>query len=295
MDSQSKPRILLTGGCGFIGTNIREMLAQQFDFVTVDKNPLADIVQDLTAPFLWTFPYRFDAVFHLAGASGVRTSNIDHCSYNTRILTNVMNWADDQNIKLLINASSSSVYGLSENMIETVKPVPVSNYGQSKLKNEQMLDIWSKVSKSTAISLRLFNAIGRYQREDMFPALIIDHLLNGTKLQLFGRRLRDWTYVGDIVNAFWSAYDKFKDPKHGNHLRFNVGATNSIAQIDLIRVFGSMVDKQIQVEMTMPNQLDVPKTKADVMAFQTMFGWRPDPKNLNMAVDVLLRQNGLIR
>lgn len=293
-------RVLLTGANGFIGRNVVERLAgQDLEFVTLDRAGLGlDITHDLTKELTWDPPKHVDAIIHLAAEGGVRTFDQDGFENNVQATANVLKWATATNVKIVVFASSSSVYGNQVHMEETASCVPLSPYAQSKFASERMVNSWTRSTNRVAVTFRLFNTIGLHQREGMFPSLVCKHLQQRKlgiedELVLFGSRLRSWTYVGDIVNGFWSALQMFGDSKRGTRLTFNLGTNAMLTQRDLTKLFTDRVPVVPNIIQGEPNPLDVQRTKADMARFSATFGWLPDHRNVNVAVEELIRQYGL--
>lgn len=290
-------KVLVTGANGFIGRNVIERLADQdIEFLTLDRaGPNMSVHHDLISPLDWWSPSGVDAVFHLAADSGVRSFNQSGFENNVQATENVLKWATANNVRMVVFGSSSSVYGNQMRMEETAVCTPLSPYAQSKFASERLINCWARSANRVAVTLRIFNAIGRYQRKDMFPSRICDHLKKVSEgqpdeLKVFGSRLRSWTHVGDVVNGFWSALQTFHNSKLGTRLTFNLGTNAMMTQRDLIEMFSSRTKIQANIVQEEPNPLDVQRTKADMVQFTSIFGWAPNHRNVNLAVDELIEE-----
>ncbi len=292
-------RVLVTGANGFVGRNVLERLSSELEFVTLDTDGDVDVRHDLNSPLTWMPETPIDAILHLAAESGVRTFTQDGFENNVTSTANILDWAIAANVKMVVYSSSSSVYGNSMLMEETASMQPLSPYAQSKFACERLVTSWAKRQNRIAVTFRLFNAIGKHQRAGMFPSLICEHLVNikdgaGGELPLFGSRLRSWTYIGDIVNGFWSALTTFYGGKLGTNLLINLGTNAMLNQRDLIQLFSERAGIVPNLVMAEPNPMDVQRTKADMARFIALFGWQPDHRNVIVGVEELLRQYGLL-
>src|SRR5207248_1900546 len=115
----------------------------------------------------------------------------------------------ERSLRKLVYASSSSVYGDAESYptAEDLRPRPVSPYGVTKLAAEHMCELYRENFGVPTASLRLFTVYGPRQRPDMAFAKLVRAGLEGTAFELFGdgEQTRDFTYVGDVVEAFRAA------------------------------------------------------------------------------------------
>ncbi len=304
-------RVLVTGANGFIGRNIIEQLQNapgpelinkfggpsghgNLEFITLDKTEGADIPCDLSTGLSWRPTEKIDAVIHLAATSGVRNfSDVDY-ENNVNATANLVLWMSRYEVPMIVYAGSSSVYGDARSMDEGNIPAPQSQYAQSKWACEKLIQKWVEQNGKVGVTLRLFNAIGKYQRPDMLPSIICRNLKMGGVLPIYGTRLRAWTHVGDVVNGFWSAINTFFYSKAGTYMLFNMGTTNSMTQRDLISAFETRSGLQCVTNDMPPHDLDVQKTKADMSHFSATFGWEPNNRNVELGIEELLKQHGLI-
>ena len=312
--------LLVTGANGFIGKNVVDRMngmpipdhlekvlggnGSEIFISTTDIEGVVDIKADLTTANLPIDQLRrspVHGVIHLASSTGVRSFTADAFTNNVMCTNNLLNWMRKNEIHFLVNASSSSVYGNTRIMDEASAALPVSDYARSKVKCESLIKKW--VSEGNiAVNFRIFNAIGRHQRADMLPAVIARHLKSLTgpegqeeELNIFGNRIRSWTYVGDVINAFWSAVDKFYNAARGTSLTVNLGSVASLTQTAMIKamVEASTV-KEAKPNYTNPHPLDLQRTKPDLTRFESLFGWVPNPRNVDTGITELLNQFGIL-
>lgn len=285
--------ILLTGSEGFIGRNLLEHYAFHWpdvQFKTADIRGSAQVPQDLRSYIEWAPRAPIDAIYHLAGMSGVRDNRSNIMDYNMSIAQQLCNWAVRNDVKCIINASSSSVYGDAETMDESYSCTPRSPYGLSKRAVEKYLSEWAESTGSVVVHLRLFNNIGKHQRSNMLPFLVADQLKSKTPLQLFGHRMRGWTYVGDTVRAFHSAFTTFAQAKPGTSYTFNVGTGQSINQLQLINIFEEMSGMPVMYTEASEHPDDVARTQAHTGRFESVFGWSPETAHVHLGVQEVLTQ-----
>ena len=311
-------KVLVTGANGFIGRNVKELLngtpgpdlLHQYgsgargkgpiEIITTDKEGDVDVVCDLRDGLKWDPQQDIDVVIHLAAKSGVRSfEDADH-ENNVQCTANVIRWMTRYDVPMLVYSGSSSVYGNARTMDESAIPVPQSPYAQSKWACEKLIKSWVEQENRVGVTLRLFNAIGKYQRRDMLPALICEHLKMVAKgdtrgsIPVYGTRLRAWTHVNDIVNGFWSAINTFFYAKWGTYMLFNMGTSNSMTQRDLISAFEVRSGIDCAIRDLPPHDMDVQRTKADMGHFSATFGWAPNNRNIELGIEDLLKQYGLI-
>jgi nucleoside-diphosphate-sugar epimerase len=227
-------RCVVTGAAGFIGSHLSELLLSQGDEVVgidsfteyydteVKERNLRNALDHerftlrrddlLQAPLAEVFEGA-DVIFHLAGQPGVRPSwGSDFSTYVSRnVLATqaVLEAARNLPLTKLVYASSSSVYGDAEAFptAETLRPQPVSPYGVTKLAAEHLCELYRKGFGVPTASLRLFTVYGPRQRPDMAFSRLVAAGLSGEVFELYGDggQTRDFTYVGDVVQAMRAA------------------------------------------------------------------------------------------
>lgn len=220
-------RYLVTGGAGFIGSNIAERLVALGEKVVVFDNlstghegNIEHIATDIrfvkgdirNASEVRMALEDVDYVLHQAALASVPRSIEDPVlvnEVNVGGTLNVLEESRQAGVKGVVYAASSSAYGDSEVLpkIEDMLPAPLSPYGVSKLVGEHYCSVYSKVYGLPTVSIRYFNVFGpRQDPASQYAAVIpifINHLLNGTAPTIYGdgEQSRDFTYVGNIVKA----------------------------------------------------------------------------------------------
>jgi len=269
--------ILLTGGAGFIGSNLGEALLKDGHIVHCLDNldPFYDPVVKLmnlqwcreqpgfhfhetdlrhTQAASLTQIFRnvkFDAILHLAAKAGVRPS-IDHPQdyYQTNVMgtLNLLEFARLNHIPRFIFASSSSVYGNNPRTPWSEADTdlsPISPYAGSKLAAENMGQIYRQLHGIGFIALRLFTVFGPRQRPDLAIHKFYSQIMKGSPIQLFGdgKTRRDYTYVTDIVKGFYAAlrYD-------GDCSVFNIGSSRPVQLLEMVRTLEKVTGRKAHID-----------------------------------------------
>ncbi len=289
--------ILVTGGSGFIGSNVVPALLERGDEVVVldnfsgrydayEREQLltdagADVVRgdirslDMLEDLLAT---GIEGVLHLAARTGVRESlaeSLDYESVNiggTATLLEALRKSPGTGV---VFASSSSVYGERNSgpfLESEAADQPVSPYAASKRAGE-LLCYSAHYNWGTPVTcLRLFTVYGPRQRPGMAIARFVRQLVDGEPLTVFGNgdTSRDYTWVGDVSEAMMAALDN-----PGGYNVVNIGGGHPISLADLVRTIGKIADVEYQIEHLPMQEGDVPLTFADVNAARRLFGWAP--------------------
>ena len=245
---------------------------------------------------------KFDAVCNLAAQAGVRYSLTNPDAYMDSNIIGFMNILEScrhNNVKNLSYASSSSVYGLNEELpFSTNHNVdhPISLYAASKKSNELMAHTYSHLFDIATTGLRFFTVYGPWGRPDMALFLFTKAALEGNKIDVFnnGEMLRDFTYIDDIVEGVIRVIDNPAKPietsnsfeaNSGQNLPadrstapykvYNIGNNNPVKLMDFITAIENKLGKKIEKNM-MPIQAgDVPATYADVNDLVEDLGYKP--------------------
>lgn len=262
---------------------VESKLHSNYQFIEADLKDhtlLADLFQS----------EKFDIVVNLAAQAGVRYSLENPHSYVDSNITGFLNILEGcryNDVKHLIYASSSSVYGTNEKMpFKTSDRVdnPVSLYAASKKSNELMAHTYSHLFNIPTTGLRFFTVYGPWGRPDMALFLFTKAMIEGKKIDVFnfGEMARDFTYVDDIVEGIYrllplapkSEHNKMQDLELPYQL-FNIGYGSPVRLMDFI----SEIEKNLGIEADknfmeiQPG--DVPKTWADVDALFNLTDFKP--------------------
>ena len=256
-------KILITGVTGFIGFHVaNKLIKNNFDLVGVDNvnnyydeelklsrlsllkaDGLRFLKLDITdKPVMKNFfnKENFDIIIHLAAQAGVRYSiNEPHAYIDSNItgFLNILEGARQSNVKHLIYASSSSVYGLNQKIPfseDDTTDAPISFYAASKKSNEMMAHSYSHLYKIPCTGLRFFTVYGPWGRPDMAYFKFVKQILNNETINIFGqgKMARDFTYIDDVVTALVSLIPaipkiNLKNKKFAPHEIFNIGNNRS--------------------------------------------------------------------
>ena len=226
---------------------------------------------------------KFDVVCNLAAQAGVRYSIENPDAYiqsNIVGFLNILECARYNNIKHLVYASSSSVYGANakipfseEDKVDT----PVSLYAATKKSNELMAYTYSHLYKIPTTGLRFFTVYGPWGRPDMAPMLFADAISNDRPIKVFnyGKMQRDFTYVDDIVAGIERVL--VSDIKDRTLYKvYNIGNNNSVKLLDFISEIEKNIGKEAKKEL-LPIQLgDVEKTWANVNDLMKDYNYKPN-------------------
>jgi len=239
---------------------------------------------------------RFDVVVNLAAQAGVRYSLKNPQAYieaNIVGFTNILEGCRHNNVKHLVFASSSSVYGANTKMPFSVHDNvdhPVSLYAASKKANELMAHTYSHLYGLACTGLRFFTVYGPWGRPDMALFLFTDAILKGRPIQVFnhGRMQRDFTYIDDIVegvvrvmgrlpapNPAWSGERPDPGTSYVPYKIYNIGNNQPVELNAFIATIESVLGRTAQKEFLGMQPGDVPATYADVDDLMADVGFKP--------------------
>jgi len=218
---------------------------------------------------------KFDVVCNLAAQAGVRYSLENPETYidsNIVGFLNILECCRHYNIKHLVYASSSSVYGLNTKIpFETTDNVdhPISLYAATKKSNELMAYTYSHLYGFPTTGLRFFTVYGPWGRPDMAMFLFTDAIVKGKPIKVFnqGQMERDFTYIDDITEGVVRIIEGSVEKRLGlNELYklYNIGNNNSVKLLDFIEAIEKCLGKVAVKEMLPMQAGDVTKTWANV-------------------------------
>lgn len=239
----------------------------------------------------------FDVIVHLAAQAGVRYSITNPDAYAQSNLVgflNILEASRHYRIKHLVYASSSSVYGMNEEMPFSVKhnvEHPVSLYAASKKANELMAHTYSHLYRIPTSGLRFFTVYGPWGRPDMAYFLFAEAIRHNKPIQVFnhGKMKRDFTYIDDIINGIVNVMDspaqpcqewdpKKPDPSRSSapYCIYNIGNNNPVELLSFIEEIEKNMGKKAILEMQEIQDGDVVATWANVDDLMNNFNYRPD-------------------
>lgn len=237
---------------------------------------------------------RFDKIIHLAAQAGVRYSIENPKSYvNSNIVgfLNVLEVCRHTEIKHLVYASSSSVYGMNSKQpfsVEDNVDNPVSLYAATKKSNELMAHAYSYLYNIPTTGLRFFTVYGPWGRPDMAPFLFANAICKEETLKVFnnGDMARDFTYIDDIVEGIVKITQTFIHDELSVPFKiFNIGYGSPVRLLDFIECL-SMAFRKEPNKVFLPMQMgDVKSTWADISDLEEYIGYKP---SINIKEGVLL-------
>jgi len=296
---------LITGGAGFIGSNLIKTLfrkepeikitcidnfdpfypadIKEFNISEFKDNPnfrllRNDLATSSSTELTELVAEHVDVIVHLAAKAGVRPS-IEHPllyqQANVIGLQNMLDFAKAKNIKQFVFASSSSVYGINDHYPwkEDEQLLPISPYAMTKLSGEMLGHVYSKLFGIRFIALRFFTVYGPGQRPDLAIHKFTKNILKGDPISMFGdgSTSRDYTFVDDTVQGVIGAmqYDKT------NFAIINLGNSYTITLKELIQGIEDVSGKKAIIENHPDQPGDVPKTFADISKAKQLLGYDP--------------------
>jgi UDP-glucuronate 4-epimerase len=314
-------RILVTGAAGFVGFHVaRALLARGdsvvgFDNVNAYYDPglkEARLAELAKAGGDWRFLRAdladraavasafsgsgYDRVIHLAAQAGVRYSLENPHAYvdaNLVGFTNILEGCRRQEVRHLVYASTSSVYGANTRMpfsIHDNVDHPLSLYAATKKANELMAHTYSHLYRLPVTGLRFFTVYGPWGRPDMAMFLFTKAMLEGRPIQVFnhGRMQRDFTYVDDIVEGVRRVMDRPAAPDPGwsgerpdpggsaaPYRLYNIGNHQPVELMRVIKTLEAALGVAAEMELLPMQPGDVPATFAEVEDLARDLGFRP--------------------
>jgi len=226
--------------------------------------------------------YQFDVVCNLAAQAGVRYSIEDPMVYvesNIVGFLNLLECMRHSNVKKLVYASSSSIYGNSKNIPFNVNDKvdqPISLYAASKKTNELMAHTYSHLFEIQTIGLRFFTVYGPWGRPDMAMFLFTDAIFHNKPIKVFnnGELYRDFTYVDDIIEGVVLTLLNDTEDKTPYKI-YNIGNSTPVKLLDFITEIEECTGIEAKKEFLPMQPGDVEKTWADVSLLQEEYGYNP--------------------
>jgi len=225
--------------------------------------------------------YSFEIVCNLAAQAGVRYSIEEPMVYADSNITgflNILECVRNFNVKKLIYASSSSVYGNSSTVpfstSETVDK-PISFYAATKKANELMAYTYSHLFDIQTIGLRFFTVYGPWGRPDMAMFLFTDAILNNKPIKVFneGNLSRDFTYIDDIIQGVLLLLEN--ETIKEKYQLYNIGNSKPVKLLDFIEEIEKATNLKAIKEMMPMQPGDVNATWANVDDLKEKFGYAP--------------------
>ncbi len=295
--------VLITGGAGFIGTHLFETLIKDDNYIVIIDNfnecyysgkeeNLVNVTQnheilkdyniikgDLLNNSIYSkIKCEIDIIFHLAAHAGVRYSiqNAEEVTRNNIIsFVNILEYALHNNVKKVVYASSSSVYGnpIYTPVDEEHPKNPISPYGVSKLCGEVYADYYFREYSLPITSLRFYTVYGPRGRPDMAIGKFFNLIFQDKEIIVYGdgEQLRDFTFISDIVNGLILSGEKKKSSGEA----FNLGLSNPITVNHLVDMMFKIANKTKKVKYIKRQKGDVDITHSDIKKANDMLNYQP--------------------
>jgi len=281
-------RALVTGGAGFIGGHLVERLVKQdWDVIVFDSFERASLETLKTLPSeaglrridirdlksMKRYVDDVDVIFHLAALTDVVESEVKKDEYwNVNVMgtENVLKIAKDVSAKLVFT-SSAAVYGeLSDVAREDLKPNPISFYGATKLEGEKLCMRYHEEYGTDIVVLRLFNVFGERARGGVVK-IFLERAREGKPLIIYGdgEAVRDFIYVGDVVDALIKAASSEK--ASGRILNIGSGKPTKVREL------AEVVAKETGVKIIYESERrgEIKFSLADISLAKKLLNWSP--------------------
>jgi nucleoside-diphosphate-sugar epimerase len=290
-------RYLVTGGAGFIGSNVVDELLRRGQSVVVLDDLSGGKEENLAAakgkiefvkgsivdlPAVQQACRGVDYVIHLAARTSVPRSVKDPLESNRVNIDgtlNVLVAARDAKVRRYVFAASSSAYGETPTLpkVETMQPSPISPYGVTKLVGEMYAQVFGRVYGLENVSLRYFNVFGpRQDPTSQYSGVLsrfILALLDSAQPVVFGdgEQSRDFTYVDNVVDATLRACEA----PGASGMVFNVGTSARITLNDTLKLLEKISGKPVRAKYDPPRTGDILHSQADISLGRRVLGYNP--------------------
>ena len=317
---QNNESVLITGSAGFIGSFlVKKFLRSGYQVIGIDNinsyydqslklKRLENIKEySIKNNFSWLF-YKSNIedknymrqifldkkpqiVVNLAAQAGVRYSIVNPSSYvksNLLGFSNILELSQIHDVRHLVYASSSSVYGANKEFPfseEQKVDTPLSFYAATKISNEMMAHAYSNIYNLPITGLRFFTVYGPWGRPDMAPMIFADKILQKKPITVFnhGNMSRDFTFISDIIEGTYLCCLKVPSPnddyKLGKpsipHRIFNIGNGNPVKLLDFVELLEEALSIKATKVFENIQPGDVESTYASTQNLEDWIGYRP--------------------
>ena len=317
---QNNETVLITGAAGFIGSFlVKRFLKSGYKVIGIDninsyydKNLKLKRLKNIKEyaiknNFNWLF-YKSNIedknymrqifldkkpqiVVNLAAQAGVRYSIVNPYSYvesNLLGFSNILDLCQTHDVKHLVYASSSSVYGANKEFPfseEQKVDTPLSFYAATKISNEMMAHAYSNIYNLPITGLRFFTVYGPWGRPDMAPMIFADKILQKKPITVFnhGNMSRDFTFISDIIEGTYLCCLKVPTPnddyKLGKpsipHRIFNIGNGNPVKLLDFVELLEEALSIKATKVFENMQPGDVESTYASTQNLEDWISYRP--------------------
>lgn len=296
----------ITGGAGFIGSSLTERLLKEenkvividnfcdFYDIKIKENNVKELLQNENFK-LYRGDIRdrevlrkifdennIDIVMHLAAMAGVRPSIENPILYqevNCMGTQNILEEMNVHNVKNLVMASSSSVYGNCKEVPfreDMVVDFAISPYAATKKANEVMTHVYHKLFDMNVIMLRFFTVYGPKQRPDLAINKFTRMMLNNEEIPMFGdgTTSRDYTYIDDIVDGIIKSCEYSMNNNNVYEI-LNLGNSSPVSLKEMINTIGEALGIDPKIKQLPMQPGDVDRTYADISKAKKLIGYEP--------------------
>src|ERR1035437_10244693 len=309
------PKILVTGGAGYIGSiTAYHLLKRGFEVLVADDlsrghrhsvpPEILNVVRLQDTAALTELLQGVDAVIHFAAYIAVGESTREPELYYANNVGGSLSLFEAMaraNVKRIVFSSTAAVYGepLVTPIPEDSPFAPVSPYGQSKAMVERVLDDLDKYRGLRSVVLRYFNACGaepaanlgeQHDPETHLIPLLFRAAISGDPIQLFGDDyptpdgtcVRDYIHVGDLASGHLAALDRLLAGGHSQ--QFNVGTGTGHTVMEVLRAVEQIGGRKVPYKIAPRREGDSPSLVANSQKLQSQLGWKPLRSDLNQIV-----------
>lgn len=295
-------KILVTGAAGFIGSHTSEKLKdlghdvkgldnfnnyycvdlKKLNALDLQKKGIQVKSLDLATDNLREITDGIDAVFHFAAQPGLSSATplSEYIKNNITATENLYQaLKDNKKLRIVVNISTSSVYGKHATDDENSSPKPTSYYGVTKLAAEQLLLAYQRDKGFPATSIRLFSVYGERERPDKLYPKVIDSILNDKPFPFYQgseSHLRSFTYVGDIVDGLISVLDNYE---RCIGEMFNLGLDTANTVGECLKIIEDYLGKKAIYDIKPPRSGDQIETRANIDKAREILRYNPTTKS----------------
>ena len=298
---------LITGGAGFIGSTLSEKLIEERNKVVVidnfcdfynpkikennmkklleneDFKLYRNDIRDRKAIEKIFNENNIDIVMHLAAMAGVRPSIENPILYQEVNCLGTQNLLEEMkvhNVKNLVMASSSSVYGNCKEVPfreDMVVDFAISPYAATKKANEVMTHVYHKLFDFNVMMLRFFTVYGPKQRPDLAINKFTRMMIEGKEIPMFGdgTTSRDYTYIDDIVDGIVKSCEYCMNNKNVYEI-LNIGNSSPTTLKDMINTIAKVLGIEAKIKQLPMQPGDVDRTYADISKANKLIGYNPE-------------------
>ena len=302
-------KLLITGAAGFIGYHLAEKLINNnYHIIGIDnlndyydpalkKARLNNLIKNSNFEFhqidftqnntlIPIFKKnKFDHVIHLGAQAGVRYSITNPQFYidtNISGFLNILENCKNHKVKNIIYASSSSIYGINENLPFSENDMTdsqISMYGVSKKTNELMAHAYSNLYGLKTIGLRFFTVYGPWGRPDMALFIFTKAIIENKKIELFneGNHTRSFTYISDIVEPIHRLIkinESEQNILNSNEI-LNIGGAETVKLLRFIDIIEKYIGRKAKIILKPMRKGDVKETNADISKLERITKYVP--------------------